>query len=95
MSLYEELNQWTPDQRRKYLESASYTVLKKYEYYKHVSLDAEFFCTAAWMLDGKPRAILTNIVSGWCFDAVGTISYSDGRIEWDYSQNGRFIKEAL
>lgn len=85
MSLYEELNQWTPDQRRKYLESASYTLLKKYEYYKHVSLD----------VDGKPQAILTNIVSGWSFDAVGTISYSDGRIEWDYSLNGRFVKEAL
>lgn len=37
-------------------------------------------------------AWMTNIVSGWSFTAKGIVRYDDGKIEWDYSTDGTFVK---
>lgn len=37
-------------------------------------------------------AVMENIKSGWRFTAHGIGVYPDGRIDWDYSTNGGFMK---
>lgn len=33
---------------------------------------------------------MQNTISRWTFEAVGIGVYEDGKIDWDYSLNGRF-----
>ena len=35
---------------------------------------------------------MVNVRSGWSFLAHGVGIYPDGRIDWDYSTDGRFTK---
>ena len=37
------------------------------------------------------EANFRNVKSGWTFEARGVHVYEDGRIDWDYSVQGRFI----
>ena len=36
------------------------------------------------------NAWMVNVLSGWSFLAHGVGIYPDGRIDWDYSTDGRF-----
>ena len=36
------------------------------------------------------NAWMVNVLSGWSFFAHGVGIYPDGRIDWDYSTDGRF-----
>lgn len=38
------------------------------------------------------NAWMVNTLSGWQFLAHGVGIYPDGRIDWDYSTHGQFIK---
>ena len=38
------------------------------------------------------NATFMNIKSFWALDAHGCGVYEDGRIDWDYSTNGRFVR---
>ena len=38
------------------------------------------------------NAWMVNVRSGWSFLAHGVGIYPDGRIDWDYSTDGRFTK---
>lgn len=38
---------------------------------------------------------MVNVLSGWSFLAHGVGIYPDGRIDWDYSTDGRFTKFEL
>ena len=41
------------------------------------------------------NAWMVNVRSGWSFLAHGVGIYPDGRIDWDYSTDGRFTKFQL
>ena len=42
------------------------------------------------------RADFRNVASGWTFEGRGIHIYEDGRIDWDYSVQGRFVcREAI
>lgn len=43
---------------------------------------------------GRTTATMVNVKSGWMFTAYGIGRYSDDSIDWDFSLNGRFVKEA-
>lgn len=40
--------------------------------------------------DGSAEMI--NVSSNWCFHAHGLGVYPDGKIDWDYSTDGRFLE---
>ena len=48
-----------------------------------------FLCEGRWHL-ARGAHWMINIVSGWRFLAHGCGIYADGRIDWDYSTDGRF-----
>ena len=51
----------------------------------------EFYCER--LQHGSAfNAWLVNVRSGWRFLAHGVGIYPDGRIDWDYSTDGRFTK---
>ena len=37
--------------------------------------------------------VLQNLFTGWTFIAHGIILYHDGKVEWDFSTEGRFEEE--
>jgi hypothetical protein len=41
------------------------------------------------------NAWMVNVLSGWSFLAHGVGIYPDGRIDWDYSTDGRFTRFQL
>lgn len=48
--------------------------------YKCLSVDR--YTKSAWM---------SNVATGWSFGAYHIGIYSDGKIDWQYSTNGRFL----
>lgn len=42
--------------------------------------------------DGYSAATMENIKSGWRFIAHGIGIYPDGKIDWDYSTDGGFMR---
>lgn len=44
-------------------------------------------------VDSDGTAVLQNVASKWTFVAHGCGMYEDGSIDWDYSTQGRFVKE--
>lgn len=36
--------------------------------------------------------VFVNILSGWMFTAHEVRVYEDGRIDWDYSEGGHFVR---
>lgn len=45
------------------------------------------------LMTGEGIAMMQNVVSGWTFIAHGCGMYENKFIDWDYSTDGRFMKE--
>lgn len=45
------------------------------------------------LMIGDGSALMRNVLSGWTFIAHGLGVYADGRIDWDYSTDGKFMME--
>lgn len=41
------------------------------------------------------EANFRNVKSGWTFEARGVHRYPDGKIDWDYSVQGRFLVKGV
>ena len=59
---------------------------KKGQMYKNEG-GGTYFC-----MDSDPNgtATMQNVLSGWTLTAHGCNIYENGKIDWDYSTNGRF-----
>ena len=49
-----------------------------------------FRCISEDCFNSPEYASFMNVKSGWTFQARHIYVYEDGKIEWDWSQNGRF-----
>lgn len=49
-----------------------------------------FLCKGLWYGTQLFDTWMINVRSGWSFLAHGVGIYPDGRIDWDYSTDGRF-----
>lgn len=58
------------------------------------SSGGRFYCERR-QLGSQFNAWLVNIFSGWRFLAHGVGIYPDGKIDWDYSTDGRFTQFVL
>lgn len=38
---------------------------------------------------------MENLISGWVFRAFNVRMYEDGKIEWDWSDKGRFAGDGI
>ena len=38
------------------------------------------------------HTVFVNTCSGWTFNAHNVRMYEDGKIEWDYSEGGHFVR---
>ena len=38
------------------------------------------------------RTVFINILSGWILNAHEVRMYDDGKIDWDYSEGGHFVR---
>jgi hypothetical protein len=59
--------------------------------YAHVVPGMYLLCIDDIFGMANGAAILANIRSGWTFAAHGIHGHEDGRIDWDYSTEGRFV----
>ena len=73
---------------KKYRESRMPFVPKPGEVYENEG-SGSYKCLSVDGYTGSAR--MSNTASGWTFDAYHIGIYSDGKIDWQYSTNGRFL----
>lgn len=52
----------------------------------------EFVCLASYPSDAPGIAVMQNVKSGWACLCKGCGVYDDGKIDWDYSLDGMFMR---